>query len=56
MRKTQKLSNLLDLILVVGLMLLLYQVFRYALQLENLTPWVAASLTSLLAYIVKHRF
>ena len=48
--------DLLDLLLVAGLMLLLAQVFRYALHVDNLIPWVVASLTSLLVYVFRRRF
>jgi len=49
-------SSAIELILVIGLMVLLWQVLSQVLQTASLVPYIVVSLFGILTFVVKSRF
>jgi hypothetical protein len=56
MRKNRKNNNLVEISLVVGVMLILWQLLSQGPQIAAVMPYIALSLLSILTLMVKSRF
>lgn len=56
MRPRTNTSNYIQLILVIGVLLLLWQLLRQLLPTADVLPYIMISLLSILTFIVKSRF